>query len=268
MLKRITFLKYVQSFVVRGAIMLFFIAAGTGLYLEKHKAETFLDAVKKSSREVSADSRTDTPTAAVQEQVPQAQTPPPEEQMPPQVQTPPQEQLPPQVQTPPLQEQEPPPQTLAKAQAEQYHPVGTAAAIIEANMNTPDQYSVGAGVYGMVTLPDWIKTGQFSAGFRMLYSYNPAYYHIFDAALLFRWNYDFTHTYPDAGIFIQCAGGLTLAWNRERSISEPFVFGLAQVHLGYRHSFKRWFIEPCIYAGYPTIWGIGISAGVRVDTKK
>ena len=34
----------------------------------------------------------------------------------------------------------------------------------EGNMNVPKGYALGAGLYGLVVLPDWVKTGRFSAG--------------------------------------------------------------------------------------------------------
>ena len=40
----------------------------------------------------------------------------------------------------------------------------------EGNMNMPKGYALGAGLYGLFVLPDWVKTGRFSAGAKLLYS--------------------------------------------------------------------------------------------------
>jgi len=40
----------------------------------------------------------------------------------------------------------------------------------EGNMNVPKGYALGTGLYGMIVLPDWVKTGRFSAGAKLLYS--------------------------------------------------------------------------------------------------
>lgn len=42
--------------------------------------------------------------------------------------------------------------------------------LAEGNMNVPKGYALGAGLYGMFVLPDWVKTGRFSAGVKLLYS--------------------------------------------------------------------------------------------------
>ena len=40
----------------------------------------------------------------------------------------------------------------------------------EGNMNVPKGSALGAGLYGMFVLPNWVKAGRFSAGAKLLYS--------------------------------------------------------------------------------------------------
>ncbi len=135
------------------------------------------------------------------------------------------------------------------------------AALIEANMKTPKGYAVGTGLYTAFALPDFVKTGRFLAGLKALYSYNPDNYHTFNTNLLFRWTYDFSKKQPDSGIFVQAEPGFALGWNGENIDGKPFAFFLAEISAGYRYTYKNFFVEPYIYAGYPSKWGIGIAIG-------
>ena len=134
----------------------------------------------------------------------------------------------------------------------------------EGNMNVPKGYALGAGLYGMFVLPDWVKTGRFSAGVKLLYSTEFKRYGLFDTAVLFRWNfYDFTKVKScDSGFFVQAEGGISLGWNGKTA--KPFVFGLGEGTFGYRFAVKNFFIEPYIRGGYPVIWAAGISGGFRI----
>lgn len=134
----------------------------------------------------------------------------------------------------------------------------------EGNMNVPKGYALGAGLYGLVVLPDWVKTGRFSAGVKLLYSTEFKRYGLLDTALLFRWNfYDFAKLKTlDSGFFVQAEGGVSLGWNGKAS--KPFVFGLGEAAFGYRFAIKNFFIEPYIRGGYPVIWAAGISGGFRI----
>ena len=82
----------------------------------------------------------------------------------------------------------------------------------EGNMNVPKGYALGSGLYGLIVFPEWVKTGRFSAGVKLLYSTEFKRYGLFDTALLFRWNfYDFSKPKkPDSGFFIQAEGGVSL----------------------------------------------------------
>lgn len=142
-----------------------------------------------------------------------------------------------------------------------YSPHWSLAGLIEANMNAPEKYSVGSGLYGLFSLPDVLKHGQFLLGLKSLYSYNPDKYHLFNTAFLFRWTYDFSGKYADSGLFIQPEVGFALAWNGENKAAKPFAFALGQLNFGYRYTYKNFFIEPYVYGGYPALWGIGIAIG-------
>ena len=81
----------------------------------------------------------------------------------------------------------------------------------EGNMNMPKGSALGAGLYGMFVLPNWVKTGRFSAGVKLLYSTECKRYSLLDTAVLFRWNfYEFAKFKTcDAGFFVQVAGGVS-----------------------------------------------------------
>ncbi len=128
-------------------------------------------------------------------------------------------------------------------------------------MNAPEKYSVVTGIMGLYTFPDTIKTGRFLLGGKSSYSYNPANYHMFNAALLLRWTYDFTGRQPDSGLFIQPEGGFAFGWNGQNKAESPFAYVLGQLTVGYRYTYKNFFVEPYIYGGYPTAWGIGVAIG-------
>lgn len=143
---------------------------------------------------------------------------------------------------------------------------GSIGLLLEANMNSPKKYALGMGIYGLIVLPDWVRIGRFSAGLKGLYSYNFNTVHTASAALVFRWNfYDFApYKTPDSGFFIQAEGGAAFAANLKNGNFKPFFFPLAHASAGYRYRIKKFFIEPYIYAGYPTMWGIGIAGGMRL----
>lgn len=54
--------------------------------------------------------------------------------------------------------------------------------LAEGNMNVPKGYALGTGLYGMIVLPDWVKTGRFSAGAKLLYSTGFKKYGMLDTA--------------------------------------------------------------------------------------
>ncbi|WP_024469791.1 hypothetical protein [Treponema pedis] len=137
--------------------------------------------------------------------------------------------------------------------------------LTEANMNTPKKYSFGTGLYAMFLLPYPAKTGRFQIGIKGLYSYNFKSVHTVNTSLLFRWNfYDFKKIKTaDSGFFIQAEAGAAFAWNVKSSALKPLIFPLGQGTAGYRFSLNNFFIEPYIYAGYPALWGAGLTAGLR-----
>ncbi len=137
--------------------------------------------------------------------------------------------------------------------------------LAEANMNSPDGYAMGAGLYTLFMLPLKLKIGHLSLGARTLYSNDFKKHHIFDAALLFRWNfYDFSKIKKrDSGFFIQLEGGAVFGL-KESEPSKLFMYALGEAAFGYRFTINNFFIEPYLRGGYPVIWAIGISGGFRI----
>ena len=137
--------------------------------------------------------------------------------------------------------------------------------LAEANMNSPDGYAMGAGLYTLFMLPLKLKIGHLSLGAKALYSNDFKKHHIFDAALLFRWNfYDFSKIKKrDSGFFIQLEGGAVFGL-KENEPSKLFMYALGEAAFGYRFTINNFFIEPYLRGGYPVIWAIGISGGFRI----
>ena len=137
--------------------------------------------------------------------------------------------------------------------------------LAEANMNSPDGYAMGAGLYTLFMLPSKLKIGRLSLGAKALYSNDFKKHHIFDAALLFRWNfYDFSKIKErDSGFFIQLEGGAVFGL-KESEPSKLFMYALGEAAFGYRFTINNFFIEPYLRGGYPVIWAIGISGGFRI----
>ena len=137
--------------------------------------------------------------------------------------------------------------------------------LAEANMNSPDGYAMGTGLYTLFMLPLKLKIGHLSLGAKALYSNDFKKHHIFDAALLFRWNfYDFSKIKErDSGFFIQLEGGAVFGL-KEREPSKLFMYALGEAAFGYRFTINNFFIEPYLRGGYPVIWAIVISGGFRI----
>ena len=137
--------------------------------------------------------------------------------------------------------------------------------LAEANMNSPDGYAMGTGLYTLFMLPLKLKIGHLSLGAKALYSNDFKKHHIFDAALLFRWNfYDFSKIKKrDSGFFIQLEGGAVFGL-KESEPSKLFMYALGEAAFGYRFTINNFFIEPYLRGGYPVIWAIGISGGFRI----
>ncbi|EMB23393.1 hypothetical protein HMPREF9723_00531 [Treponema denticola OTK] len=137
--------------------------------------------------------------------------------------------------------------------------------LAEANMNSPEACAMGTGLYTLFILPLKLKIGHLSLGAKALYSNDFKKHHIFDAALLFRWNfYDFSKIKErDSGFFIQLEGGAVFGL-KEREPSKLFMYALGEAAFGYRFTINNFFIEPYLRGGYPVIWAIGISGGFRI----
>ena len=138
--------------------------------------------------------------------------------------------------------------------------------LAEANMNSPEACAMGTGLYTLFMLPLKLKIGYLSLGARTLYSNDFKKHHIFDAALLFRWNfYDFSKIKErDSGFFIQLEGGAVFGLKEKRETSKLFMYALGEAAFGYRFTINNFFIEPYLRGGYPVIWAIGISGGFRI----
>ena len=137
--------------------------------------------------------------------------------------------------------------------------------LAEANMNSPKACAMGTGLYTLFMLPLKLKIGHLSLGAKALYSNDFKKHHIFDAALLFRWNfYDFSKIKErDSGFFIQLEGGAVFGL-KESEPSKLFMYALGEAAFGYRFTINNFFIEPYLRGGYPVIWAIGISGGFRI----
>ncbi|UYT08502.1 hypothetical protein OE909_03400 [Treponema denticola] len=137
--------------------------------------------------------------------------------------------------------------------------------LAEANMNSPEACAMGTGLYTLFMLPLKLKIGHLSLGAKALYSNDFKKHHIFDAALLFRWNfYDFSKIKErDSGFFIQLEGGAVFGL-KESETSKLFMYALGEAAFGYRFTINNFFIEPYLRGGYPVIWAIGISGGFRI----
>ena len=137
--------------------------------------------------------------------------------------------------------------------------------LAEANMNSPEACAMGTGLYTLFMLPLKLKIGHLSLGAKALYSNDFKKHHIFDAALLFRWNfYDFLKIKKrDSGFFIQLEGGAVFGL-KESETSKLFMYALGEAAFGYRFTINNLFIEPYLRGGYPVIWAIGISGGFRI----
>ena len=138
--------------------------------------------------------------------------------------------------------------------------------LAEANMNSPEACAMGTGLYTLFMLPLKLKIGHLSLGARTLYSNDFKKHHIFDAALLFRWNfYDFSKIKErDSGFFIQLEGGAVFGLKEKSKPSKLFMYALGEAAFGYRFTINNFFIEPYLRGGYPVIWAIGISGGFRI----
>ena len=138
--------------------------------------------------------------------------------------------------------------------------------LAESNMNSPEACAMGTGLYTLFMLPLKLKIGHLSLGAKALYSNDFKKHHIFDAALLFRWNfYDFSKIKErDSGFFIQLEGGAVFGLKEKRETSKLFMYALGEAAFGYRFTINNFFIEPYLRGGYPVIWAIGISGGYRI----
>ena len=69
---------------------------------------------------------------------------------------------------------------------------------------------------------------------------------------------------PAYGLFVQAETGCVVFFE----FNEAFPAFSGSVSAGWRFNFaENWYAEPAARFGYPFIWGVGVSAGVRIGNK-
>jgi len=72
----------------------------------------------------------------------------------------------------------------------------------------------------------------------------------------------------NTGIFVQAEGGIVFFSFEKLELTDYFSF-VGGISAGWRFMMnKQWYIEPFIHAGYPYVFGIGFSTGLRFDLNK
>jgi hypothetical protein len=123
---------------------------------------------------------------------------------------------------------------------------------LEVNMNTLSKASGGFRVSADRDL------GQlFAAGAKAGFSHNFSDTGTLELAALGRWYF---LSFETSRLFAQLELGLDLIFHEKRTIP-AFLGGLAA---GWRIPLGAWYLEPEIRAGYPYIWGLGLSFGRRI----
>jgi hypothetical protein len=121
-------------------------------------------------------------------------------------------------------------------------------------MNTRNNFSGGAVLGFDVDLPYYMATGvTFTA------SHNFGNIVVLEPAALFRWYaIGMKEEKPD-GLFVQADVGAALILE-QGEVTPMFAGGL---RIGYRQLFETFYIEPYARGGYPYMFGVGLSAGVK-----
>jgi hypothetical protein len=122
---------------------------------------------------------------------------------------------------------------------------------IEGNMNTRESVALGSMVnadYGIIP--------NLAAGIKFGFSHNMAHIMTLEPEAFIRWYF---------------LGGKGFSFFAQAGIGTSIFFEDMEVHpavlgdlvVGLRVPLKQWYVEPYLRAGYPLIWGAGISAGYR-----
>jgi hypothetical protein len=143
-------------------------------------------------------------------------------------------------------------------EAEQARPRGKKVAVGLAlegwNFNSRENFSSGAALGFDIDIPYFIAMG---AGCTA--SHDSGNLIVLEPAALFRWYVIGMKTQQHAGFFLQADGGAYLILEDEE-VTPLFAGGL---RIGYRQLMDSFYIEPYGRFGYPYVFGVGLSAGVK-----
>jgi hypothetical protein len=122
---------------------------------------------------------------------------------------------------------------------------------IEGNMNTRKGAALGmsAGV-------DYDVFPNLAVGIKAGFSHNMARIMTLEPEVFTRW---YVWELKNLSFFVQAGVGISVIFEDK----EAHPAALGDLTLGVRIPFNRWFVEPSLRAGYPFIWGAGVSAGYR-----
>ena len=103
-----------------------------------------------------------------------------------------------------------------------------------------------------------------SIGFKAAFLFDANGLSVLEINLLFRWY--FQGQTADSGPFIQFTGGPAFMSfdNASPKVPDDYATLSAGLNIGWRFHWGRFFLEPCIRAGYPYIAGAGLSAGLSL----
>jgi len=129
---------------------------------------------------------------------------------------------------------------------------------LEWNMHSYENFAGGA-VLGL----DFNLPHSFALGLTVTYSNNFSGLSVVEPAALLRW---YVIVKDHTGFFVQADAGTFLVFDEGELISStfPLPFFLGGLRVGYRIPIgSSFFIEPYGRGGYPFLFGIGVTAGVR-----
>ena len=122
----------------------------------------------------------------------------------------------------------------------------------EVNANTREGAALAGGVSLGVELNRY-----FSLGLNTSFSSNLDTIHALEPSALFRY-------YPplnQPSLFVQGELGTAVFFEN----GKVFPAFLGAIGAGWHFKLDRWYIEPILRFGYPFIWGLGLSVGIRFD---
>ena len=121
-----------------------------------------------------------------------------------------------------------------------------------ASANSPEGVAFGGGASLGLDL-----SRNFAFGMKVAFSHDTGTLGTLEPSALFRLYLPMGDTYP----FVQMDFGASIFF--EDSKSYPFFLG--GLCAGWRFRPGRWYIEPSLRAGYPFIWGMGLSVGLYFE---